>query len=66
MKEEFVNKQKVMLEEVEINVVKIQEVFDVDCVVWKKKFDQLLEEVMNMCSEMFQNLKRYLEELIEV
>ena len=66
MKEEFANKQKAMLEEAETNAAKIQEAFDADRAAWKKKFDQLSEEVTNTRSEMFQNSKRHSEELIEV
>lgn len=66
IKEEFANKQKAMLEEAERNAAKIQEACDADRAAWKKKFDQLSEEVMNTRSEMFQNSKKHSEELIEV
>ena len=66
MKEEFGKKQKAMLEEAERNVAKVQEACDADRVAWKKKFDQLSEEVMNTRTEMFENSKRHSEELIEV
>ena len=66
MKEEFANKQKAMLEEAEKNAAKIQEACDADRAAWKKKFDQLSEEVMNTRNEMFENSKRHSEELIEV
>lgn len=66
MKEEFANKQKAMLEEAEINAANIQEACDADRAAWKKKFDQLSEEVMNARSEMFENSKKHSEELIEV
>ena len=66
MKKEFANKQKAMLEEAEINAAKIQEACDADRAVWKKKFDQLSEEVMNARSEMFENSKKHTEELMEV
>ena len=66
MKEEFTNKQKAMLEEAEKNAAKIQEACDADRTAWKKKFDQLSEEVMNTRSEMFENSKKHSEELIEV
>jgi len=66
MKEEFASKQKAMLEEAEKNAAKIQEACDADRAAWKKKFDQLSEEVMNTRSEMFENSKKHSEELIEV
>ena len=66
MKQEFANKQKAMLEEAERNAAKIQEACDEDRASWKKKFDQLSEEVMNTRSEMFENSKKHSEELIEV
>ena len=66
MKKEFANKQKAMLEEAEINAAKIQEACDADRAAWKKKFDQLSEEVMNARSEMFENSKKHTEELMEV
>ena len=66
MKEEFGKKQKAILEEAEKNVAKVQEACDADRVAWKKKFDQLSEEVMNTRTEMFENSKRHSEELIEV
>ena len=66
MKDEFANKQKVMLEEAERNAAKIQEACDADRSAWKKKFDQLSEEVMNTRTEMFENSKKHSEELIEV
>ena len=66
MKEEFANKQKAMLEEAEKNAAKIQEACDTDRAAWKKKFDQLSEEVMKTRSEMFENSKKHSEELIEV
>ena len=66
MKEEFANKQKAMLEEANRNASKIQEACDADRAAWKKKFDQLSEEVMNTRSEMFENSKKHAEELIEV
>ena len=66
MKEEFAKKQKAMLDEAEKNAAKIQEACDADRLAWKKKFDQLSEEVMNTRSEMFENSKKHSEELIEV
>ena len=66
MKEEFAHKQKAMLEEAEKNAAKMQDACDADRAAWKKKFDQLSEEVMNTRSEMFENSKRHSEELIEV
>ena len=66
MKEEFAKKQKAMLEEAEKNAAKIQEACDADRAAWKKKFDQLSEEVMNTRSEMFENSKKHSQELIEV
>ena len=66
VKEAFANKQKSMLEEAERNAAKIQEACDAERTAWKKKFDQLSEEVMNTRSEMFENSKRHSDELIEV
>ena len=66
MKEEFANKQKAMLEEAEKNSAKIQEACDADRAAWKRKFDQLSQEVMSTRSEMFENTKKHSEELIEV
>lgn len=66
MKEEFANKQKAMLEEANTNAAKIHEACDAERAAWKKKFDQLSEEVMNTRSEMFENSKKHAEEMIEI
>lgn len=66
MKKEFANRQKAMLVEAERNASKIQDVCDAERSAWKKKFDNLSEEVINTRSEMFENSKKHAEELIEI
>ncbi|XP_074620148.1 uncharacterized protein LOC141878959 [Acropora palmata] len=66
MKDQFGKKQKAILEEAKKNTEKIQEACDVERFSWKKKFDQLSEEVMTTRNEMFENSKKHSEELIEI
>lgn len=66
MKDDFGKRQKVILEEANRNREKIQEACDVERTSWKKKFNQLSEEVMKTRSEMFENSKKHAEEVIEI
>lgn len=66
MKDQFGKNQKAILEEAKKNTEKIQEACDVERSSWKKKFDQLSEEVMATRSEVFENSKKHSEELIEI
>ena len=66
MKEEFAERQKLMLEEETKNAAKLQEACDAEHAAWKKKFNQLSQQAMDTRSEMLENLKKHSDEMMEV